>query len=582
MDSRVWPFNFTITTHPFMKDIYEALDNDDPSTVVITALHILRRINLIPQMNRKNKCERNSESLRKSGNDMLKPDRYQEAMEYYNEALMYAPQNSRSMKVAFGNRSFIYYKQGYYPACVADIKMALEIPTATEIDDKLRLRLHEASNFYDEEAIRRYKSYSIYGPTVYKLSSRNPDIPCASADISVALDRRAPKVVAKRNIKIGAVLAIEEAFTIGISKLNYLNSCYYCSKRSLNLIPCTGCCWIVFCDAKCRQNSFNEGHNIECQIMEVVEDMTAGPMPKLVIKTVLKIRKKCKNWKEFIDASWSVGRERWKKSSIKEVFDVDEKFSMLCFNDDRLFIHGTMCNTSFACATVIHHLDRLNNFFPNDEKEKLEAMRAMGRMMMFLVLHTIPTTMNQALGIANPIGATLSQTANFGWFSFIGKLRHACIPNACAINLNRRMVVIASAPIKAGTPITIHYLGCHVDVKKITMNCINLYTLYGMVCNCILCIESVKVKKKQILDDETKKKLRDINGLMGDPMSFSLHDMPRIYPAACSAMDLLKNLPLSDEYDVAKDNFLKCLVIFSDYECGNKILDSRERVIRIQ
>lgn len=127
---------------------------------------------------------------------------------------------------------------------------------------------------------------------------------------------------------------------------NVTTSCHYCLRMSPDSIPCEGCCKAMFCDENCKEKSMSEGHDVECKIVDIIVDDI-----KLPFQTVLKIRRLCSSWDEFIAVSKDLGADGEKNEITAKIFG-SNKFSVLKPRTDKPFVHGRMFNRCM-CASLI-------------------------------------------------------------------------------------------------------------------------------------------------------------------------------------------------------------------------------------
>ncbi|KPJ17819.1 SET and MYND domain-containing protein 4 [Papilio machaon] len=439
-------------------EIYAAMDSDDYADVVMAAFQALEKSGGFPRIPRVYKCETKSNEYRDVGNLAFKMGNYNEALESYNRALMYAPNNSRAIKLAYSNRSAVFLNRKQFHACKVDIEHCFQLGCPSDIIEKLKKRMASVKLLSDIEAQAMLELKGKFAD-IFKLGTeRNPQIPCVSANVEVVKKDSSVKIVAAKDIKVGTLLALEPSFVSCNNEENVAFSCHYCHKMSLNLIPCDRCCFVMFCDEKCKKLCFKDFHSIECQIMELIEIHICSPMAKLMVKGVIKIVQLCESWEEIKTISHCTGSKRISTASVQEMFDGGNKLSVLCYNDDKLFVHGSMYVASFFCATIIYYLEKVPDFFPRLLGERKTARETLGRLLMYFALYAEPTQV--VLTVSNRISSiTYSHPhINHGWYPFVGKLRQSCTPNVIVSNLNKTAALIASQPIEKGTELTVSYM----------------------------------------------------------------------------------------------------------------------------
>ncbi|KPI93605.1 SET and MYND domain-containing protein 4 [Papilio xuthus] len=441
-----------------ISEIYAAMDSDDYADVVMAAFHALEKSDGFPRVPHVYKCEEKSNEYRNLGNIAFKTGSHKEALQCYNAALMHAPNNSRAMKLAYSNRSAVFQNNNQYNACKVDIEHCFQLGCPPDIVEKLKKRMASVKMYSNIEAMAMSELKSNFAGVFKFGAERNAQIPCVSANVEVVKKDSSVKIVAAKDIKVGTLLALEPSFVSCNSEENVAFSCHYCHKMSLNLIPCDRCCFVMFCDEECKKLCLKEFHNIECQIMELIEAHICSPMAKLMVKGGIKMVQLCESWEEINKISRCTGSKRIPTASVQEMFDVGNKLSVLTYNDDTLFVHGSMYVASFFCATIIYYLEKVPTFFPRLLGERKMARESMGRLLMYFALHPEPTQVTLTVSNRNSSITYSHPHINHGWYPFVGKLRHSCTPNVIVSNLNKTAALIALQPIEKGTELTVSYM----------------------------------------------------------------------------------------------------------------------------
>lgn len=449
-------FNDLLKLNGLLDVVYNGLSDPDMSVVVMHVLDVLKKSHNLPAVNpTEGKCENKSTAFRNEGNRAYARSAFQTALICYNRALLYAPQGSRALKLAYSNRSALLFKVKAYQACLNDIDTCFSLSCPPDIIAKLRSRKEEAESNMWIEKLAEYSNRTEFTAQYFMLHGRqNPQIPCASLDVGVIMENEVPKVVAATDIKVGAVIAVETAVVAKPDSSNARFCCYYCHKMPLNLHPCRGCCCVLFCDEICRNLCMAEYHGIECKLLSALDNLAAGTWLRVALKAVLKM-KQMSSWPELIAESHKMGMSRIKTSSINEIYDSRNKFSLLNAKDDRHFLHGPLYNYSIKCAFIIYFLGELSGFYPQLPEERKEAKCAIARLLMFLSLYSYNNLIVPSATLKVYERTDLYDIPNIGWFSFLGKIRTSCHSNVLVVGLNRQIALVAQQPIKRGTELTV-------------------------------------------------------------------------------------------------------------------------------
>lgn len=553
-----------------LKDIYNAMRSNDLADVVYTALDVIKKIGSVPLLISEKKSDAKSTEFRKLGNQAYKKKKYHEALVLYNKALKYAPNKSNAMKLAFSNRSALFITVKAYSACIEDLDTCFKMGCPPEIESKLNNRFREAFEYIGtEDRLPVQKFANGYFEMLYE--PHNPQISCATMDVGVIMEDNCPKIVAARDVKVGTVLAVEPAFVVNMNSENIHIACYNCQKLEYNLIPCEGCCHVMFCDTDCMKQCMNQYHSVECKIIDLFEStgctVECTEKIRLAIKAAIKMKFQS-SWNKLIDDSKVYGMERIKNSSINEIYDFREHLSLLSFKENRGFIYGAMYNASFVLAAVLYYMAK-TNFLPYDYKERQEAIKCLGRIMMYLTLFGSPTIIRDAASINNSSKIELHDWENFGLFPLVGKLRNSCRANTLTVGLNEKVALVAMEPIPRGTEITITYLGHWLD-KERHCNLVrnrNMYVLYTSVCNCIICSGDWENQ----CDILTATQLACYKKLKIQEIDFNKISTP--YKNLCKTLSELHTVPFSEEYTKVYKSLRTCILYLQHVNTDNVVLE---------
>ncbi|CAG4942607.1 unnamed protein product [Parnassius apollo] len=205
-------FNNYLRERGLLNQIYAAMKSDDYSDVVMAALHVLEDSGSLPKIEKENKCEKRSDKYREEGNIAFKVGDVNRALEFYNRALMFAPKNSRAIKLAYSNRSAILFKLEQFRACLIDIETCYKLGCPTDIESKLIKRKKEATKRSEMENMSANNLLTGFIKDCFKFDFKsNTSIPCASSDIEF-IKGDAFKVVAAKDFKVGTPLVLEDSF----------------------------------------------------------------------------------------------------------------------------------------------------------------------------------------------------------------------------------------------------------------------------------------------------------------------------------------------------------------------------------
>ncbi|XP_011561474.3 SET and MYND domain-containing protein 4 [Plutella xylostella] len=557
--------------------VYDAMKSNDLSDVVMKVYDTMKKNNLLPATCKEMKSECQSNEFRKQGNKNLAESEYQKALMFYNVALLYAPNNSRAMKLAYGNRSALLYKFELFTACLKDLEIVFSLGCPDDIAAKLKKRQTACNERRWGEMLTESVFSSAHADEFFEFNvTRNPQIPCASRAVGVKVEDDIPRVVAATAIGVGTVVAVEPAFASASHKGNHFFSCHYCHKMALNLIPCPQCCYALFCGTECLNKCMQDYHNIECHFAGKLKDCFR--MCDLATKGALKIWNLSKTWDNFILESKNTGIGRIQSSSINEVFDCKNKGSLLCFDEENFLVYGKMFNLSIGCAAILHHLASVPSFLPKGRSSSQEALRALARTMMGLCLFVPHSRMLQAVqnGEKSTLGTHI--VPNYGLFSFSGKLKNSCDPNLLAVGLDNKLALVAIKPIQPGTELTVSYISHWTETHSDDRAC-SLFAEFSVACNCTVCEENWDTDfllGNDILTDEQamcyrKLKVRQIQKEISLPSN-----TPKYEKKIFNALSVLSDSPNCEAYYDVFCLFKRCMLHYQLAYSRNVIVGALE------
>ncbi|XP_038222280.1 SET and MYND domain-containing protein 4-like isoform X2 [Zerene cesonia] len=542
--------------------IYNAMASDDLADVVMTTLNILEESGGSIEHPSNGKLELESDGLRTIGNDFFNKGDYHASLQCYNKALCHAPKDGRAIKLAYSNRSALFLKTKCYIDCIKDIDRCFALGCPADIEKKLIKRKKEANYHVPSEFYKmKCKDY-------FKIKSPCDTIlPSISSQIKIEInDEYELKLTAVEEIKSGMVLAHETAYVTSIHPEDIYSACYYCLKITPCLLPCDTCCYCMFCSETCKIKCFDEYHDIECKF---IENFSFRPVSLLIIKTILKLFKKVNSWPELIAASKLLGTERIKNSSLKELLNPDSLFSILSFPDNKPFVYGPMYNSCFECAEIINCLSEFPHFYPSkNTSEYIEAKRALARIMMHLHIFGMPSTVIQSVYVQNKNKLTLKASAAF--YTCFGKMKVSCNSNAEIHYLNNKAVLIAKHKINPGEEVIVSGLnGPQNSDQSQQGNRQKLFQAKKYVCSCPTCFGTAE--RLTTLSDKQKQFYRQFN-IIRLTNTCDHNRAPKFYDEAKKIMDVLNDVPFSDEYIETFNLFYKCLVILTNATTDNTII----------
>ena len=227
------------------------------------------------------KSNENSERHRKSGNKHFDRGEFYEALLSYNSSICHAELDSRTLALAYGNRSAVYFKAFMYDKCLENIELAKASGFPRDKMSKLRKREQDCNDM-----IVDHGSGFCFDPwSFFKLSyPTHKKIPFIVNHLELKENEKYGRhIITSYDLSAGDIIAIEEPLFKSLNHDARQSHCYYCLKSNkLSLIPCPSCSSGKINIQLCfRQRFFHVSHSQLCIARLSVKTRT------LCIKTIV-------------------------------------------------------------------------------------------------------------------------------------------------------------------------------------------------------------------------------------------------------------------------------------------------------
>lgn len=199
------------------------------------------------------KSNRTSQQKRKCAKSHFDERDWETAIEMYNESLCFAENGSSDLGLSYANRSACFFNMRMYKECMIDIDLAMENNYPKHLHDNLMARKETCEKNISKGLQLKRRELKLDFPA-------NEKFPGISKAIVIEKDGKGnPMVVAKQNIDVGQVIAIDKGFVKTLFTI-YGWKCHICLKSNTNLMPCKKCTIAMFC-VGCERNNV---HQYEC------------------------------------------------------------------------------------------------------------------------------------------------------------------------------------------------------------------------------------------------------------------------------------------------------------------------------
>lgn len=447
------------------KGIY--VDTDEQGNIIVADLRSNALTNPLREdktISTLNKSDAMSIEKRSKGNELFVRQQWFEAMEMYNESLCFAEEGSVNTSLAYANRAFTFLKLEMYDECFADIELAKNAgyPEMSKLDQRKSICLKSMKEGTDSPHAR-WKPKLSHDP--------NEKFPWLANILNIERSGGCEvAIVAKEDIAVGQIIAIEESFTVSLHQ-RFGWKCCICLKQSVNLVPCKNCTVAMFCSDECR-NSFL--HTYECGKIMKCEQMEQ-------MRGILIAINSFSNADDLMDFV-----EETIKSDCNEAPDdlIETRSKYRIFL--KLSLDSKLCGSEFFGAQYVYpiykfllDIPRIGEFF-NSLKHQ--------RFLMHLIAHHVQighrnTRMIQQQNLSDK---TMQMEPQYSFTGLLQKyFNHSCAPNVQMISFDNMSIYFTVRPVKEGESLQQSLFPFLQEARKIRQSV--LLEQKEIVCKCIRC-----------------------------------------------------------------------------------------------
>ncbi|RWS28662.1 SET and MYND domain-containing protein (SMYD)-like protein [Leptotrombidium deliense] len=376
------------------------------------------------------KCDTKSAELRKKGNELFAKKLFEDALDKYCEAIVYATNTGPELCCAFANRSAALFHLKEYELCLKDIEHAIQFGYPTENREKLNNRL----KLCEQQLSKNSRTEN----SVNKDETMND---CLHSNVVTFTTQNGEKgLKAKCKILKGETILVEKAYVS-------------CLLQSNN---------------ECAKLSWNECHSIECQFLDMFHISDHFQFsPKLLLKILIKN-----------------GLEACLHSSDNE--SNLNQYSQL--ND---FIEHKDCNDYFSTAKLLLQFLLFktgNKTFSNEDKTKL--LNIIEKHIRQIQVNAITVFTRETYeSLEDKVLQLKEFDIGCGVYLKSRLLNHSCKPNCEIAYFDGNVIKIKSCEeIDEGAELLISY-GAHYKFQTFTRRQTMLKESYFFDCKCIACTQ---------------------------------------------------------------------------------------------
>lgn len=391
------------------------------------------------------KSDSKSIEYRTVGNEYFQTKGFDIALMQYNKSLAFA-KSKEMLALAYANRSAIYFEGRFFKECLENIKLALENGYPNDKIGKLKAREEKCRNLVQTKTKEYYND-----PGLFKLSyPSNEQIPFIVNCIEMQKKSENDQgVFAKRNLKAGDVISIEDPVIHFIRKETVYRRCYNCNKSNLfDLIPCIHTASFMFCSPSCMNSFYLKAINVNemlCDDVKLLSDVTAV----------------------------YGGIEEFNK--VAEDTNFDKTIFDFNFNDPQ---DPKQNENRMSCL-----LSLANRYKCTIDENACTIKKYASKKATNCILDVLVPNLLRSPFITKII---FFQEASIPLFA--GILNHSCLPNVFSFYIGTKLITIVFRPIKAGEEIFISHFNNYGYALR-DYPCVPA-TILKFKCNCEACSDS--------------------------------------------------------------------------------------------
>ncbi|XP_046969169.1 SET and MYND domain-containing protein 4-like [Vanessa cardui] len=571
-----------LTTQGKIKQMsVELLSQETNSERVLFVYKTIKGLNAFPSVQEVKKNNDSSLYYRNQGNKCFDQTEYHKAWQYYNLSLLHAPINSENYCLALSNRSAVFYELNKYKECLRDIDTVFSLEYPKKLTEKLTKRkkmCNEALCSSKEKQTIKEDDFDEY---LKMRSEKHSEYLCASNKLEVVISEEMGRhVIAKEDIKVGEVIVEEDPYFTLLLKDQYLFSCNYCLSRSLNLLPCAGCCYCLYCSDECKAKALKEYHSIECSLMATFVKMEFTKLELLALRTVLKARHDHNEWKDLFktikDAEENMNTAHHGHVKVGDKWIYDSKYyasiHTLATNLEIRSI-SDIFQKGVTAAVFLRFLENNSDFFKTENKDEYKEINECVAGLLLLHLMTSPTNMHGISSIAaSKAGKCVDEISLASApYAFCSLFNHSCAPNVVRFSKlgSAKMIVFALRPIKKGMQIFDNY-GPHHALEERSSRQATLKFQFKFTCLCEACVNNwpnyMYLTMRQS-NSVPAKLVRSKNSLLNEHVidqlqRGNLDTALKTYKGICDLCKLLEPYAPCMELCDCQESLKQCLSIF--------------------
>lgn len=377
-----------------------------------------------------------------------------DALTFYNKCLCFAENGSDLLSIGYANRSAVYFELKLFNVCLENIEMARNTGRCPNmLMDKLDKLQNHCNISIAAKTMKKAKERKKANipPLVPKLSyPASKTVPYVADCLELYQNKKYGRhIIANRNLDVGDIIAIEDAFCVLLPREKLYGQCDNCFiENSRSLIPCKYCTAVMYCSEKCYDVAMKNYHQYECPIIDDIHKMLKYTEDVFPLRMTFRA---IANFGSVNDLTAFLSESDGQNNNV---FNMDLGSTMgISPRESYAQIYSIQKETSNLCRYRLFYLPSIY----------LELMRKTSMTKQFpenlllkLIRHHIqllpaPIILEYVLkqGDVSVIN-DVNEDVALGMYPFRSLINHACLSNIAFTFSGTRAIVSVLAPIKAG------------------------------------------------------------------------------------------------------------------------------------
>lgn len=428
-------------------------------------LRVLSKYDRIPKIElRKSKDNAHAKTLRQNGNKLfaLKGVSLFKALDFYNQSICFAEDNTDELSICYANRSAVYFECHLYEVCLENIELARMSGYPGRLMDKIKKRERECYALLadPEKSSDRATEKELLFQLKLSLPA-HPDVPFIVEALELKHSHQFGRyVVTKTDVSPGEVLALEEPYiNIILPHLRYQRCTHCMTENQLSLVPCKGCTSAMFCSLDCYEKAQSTYHRFECPIIDYLNGLF-NKLHLIALRATIKAITSfgsIERLRTFIEECGDSPVNAFTAASMRDLNyeSTDQRifhqiYSLETNQDKRS--KSDLFQRAVIAAVLYHQLMRNT---PMADLCKHEDDQNTVLDLLFRFLQTSPTNFHSLTLVE--AGDNDDYTYGSAAYPFCSLINHSCAPNILRVSFGQKMAVIALRCIKSGEQLLDNY-----------------------------------------------------------------------------------------------------------------------------